>query len=67
MNTQNISLAETIVAYEDGTLSRDETLKLFSHLIKTGVAWILQGTYGRTANNLIKEGHISKEGEILWL
>ncbi len=54
-----------IIAFENGELSAGDTLELFAHLIKTGTAWQLQGSYGRAAAGLIESGHISKDGEIL--
>ena len=53
-----------IMDYENGTLGLDDTLDLFSHLIKTGHAWSLQGSYGRSAKNLIERGIISPDGVI---
>lgn len=55
---------DLIIEYEQGNISKDNFLKLFSMLIKNGHAWILQGHYGRTANNLIKNGIIDKQGKI---
>jgi len=54
-----------IMAYEDGSLGADETLKLFSDLVKSGMAWRLQGHYGRTASRLIEAGYLSSDGKIL--
>jgi hypothetical protein len=54
-----------IMAYEAGELRGDKVLELFSHLIKTGKAWALQGSYGRMAQNLIDRGYLSAKGEIL--
>ena len=54
-----------IIAYEQGELRGQEVLKLFSHLIKTGKAWVLQGSYGRQAQNLIDRGYLSIKGKIL--
>ena len=55
-----------IISYESGELSRDGLLALFSHLVKTGLAWSLQGTYGRAAAALIEAGLIeAKTGHIL--
>lgn len=45
-----------IIAYEDGDLSADETVALFQALIDSGLAWTLQGHYGRTARALIESG-----------
>lgn len=45
-----------IMDYENGTLDQDNTIRLFQHLVNTGLAWQLQGSYGRTAMALIKSG-----------
>jgi hypothetical protein len=63
MKTQDIM--SMIMAYESEELSNIKTLELFAKLIKTGMAWSLQGHYGRTAQSLIDNGYISKEGKIL--
>ena len=51
------NLLDQLIAYEQGDLNDEEELiGLFQHLIDTGVAWKLQGHYGRTAHNLIQQG-----------
>jgi len=54
-----------IISYEAGELRGQEVLDLFSHLIKSGRAWSLQGAYGRMAGALINRGYLSAKGEIL--
>ena len=49
-------ILDKIMAYEDGSLTEEETIELFQELIDTGMAWTLQGSYGRTAKVLIDEG-----------
>ena len=44
----------------------EEQLEAWAFLIASGVAWKLQGWFGRAANNLIDRGVISKEGVIDW-
>lgn len=46
-----------IIEYENGTLDEAATIDLFQHLIDTGLAWQLQGNYGRTARDLIDHGY----------
>jgi hypothetical protein len=46
-----------LMEYENGTMSEDEAIQLFQHLIDTGLAWQLQGRYGRTAHRLIEDGY----------
>ena len=48
-----------IIAYEQGDLDQEATLELFQHLVDTGLAWSLQGHYGRTAAALIEAGEIT--------
>ena len=47
-----------IIAYEQGDLDEDDTLELFQHLVDNGMAWSLQGHYGRTVKHLIEAGYI---------
>jgi hypothetical protein len=56
---------DAIIAYEQGELDMDDTIALFQRLINSGLAWSLQGSYGRMAAGLIKSGHCQprpKEG-----
>ena len=45
-----------------GHLNDIQTLRLFSELIKNGMAWTLQGHYGRTAQSLIDDGLLEVDG-----
>lgn len=47
-----------IIAYESGELNDEQTIDLFQHLVDNGMAWQLQGSYGRTANDLLEAGLI---------
>lgn len=60
-----MELVDSIIAYECGELNNAETLNLFSELVKSGMAWKLQGCYGGTASRLIEAGYIDKDGNIL--
>ena len=60
------TLAQRIIDYEDGTLGEGEQLQLFAELIRSGLAWKLQGHYGRMAARLIDAGCISRSGVILY-
>ena len=62
----NENRIDYIMGYECGDLNDKETLELFSHLIKNGMAWNLQGHYGRTASTLRERELIDKSGEINW-
>ena len=57
-------MIDSLIRYESDGLSSMETLELFSCLIKKGYAWQLQGSYGRTAKDMIDRGLINKEGVI---
>ncbi|AKY03819.1 hypothetical protein SEA_VERSE_65 [Streptomyces phage Verse] len=58
------SLAIDLISYEEGALDDADTLNLFATLVKSGMAWTLQGHYGRTARNLIDSGFLTEEGEV---
>jgi hypothetical protein len=57
-------LAIDLITYEEGMLDARETLELFALLVKSGMAWTLQGSYGRTANELIHAGYLTQEGGV---
>ena len=63
--TKEFDLVGHIMDFESGNMEGVRALELFSHLIKTGLAWTLQGCYGRAATALIDNGHISEDGKIL--
>jgi hypothetical protein len=60
-----MTMIDRIIAFETGDIDDTEFLNLFSELIRTGLAWSLQGSYGRTAQQLIENQVISTEGVIL--
>lgn len=60
-----MDLVSQISAYEAGELDTDDGLALFGELVRSGMAWQLQGTYGRTAQALIDGGALSPTGEVL--
>ena len=47
---------ELLMAWEDGVLDDQAEAELFQRLIDCGLAWSLQGSYGRRAAQLIEEG-----------
>lgn len=48
-----------ILAYENGELDETGVIELFQSLVSTGLAWSLQGSYGRTAKALIEAGLVT--------
>ena len=49
-------MIDRIIAYESGQLTEEEVVELFQDLIDSGMAWTLQGSYGRMAKALIDAG-----------
>jgi hypothetical protein len=53
---------DDMIAWENGELDDDGTVALFQRLVNSGLAWSLQGAYGRQAMALIRAGYVhSKE------
>lgn len=65
-NSVPLDTTTLIIQYEQGELDSEEIVNLFAELIKSGLAWSLQGHYGRTAMHYISIGVISREGKIDW-
>ncbi len=51
-----MNIVDGINRYESGEMDTGEQVEFFQHLVDTGVAWSLQGHYGRTASWMINEG-----------
>lgn len=58
--TDNYDPFSDMMDFETGEISNERLIRLFQHLIDTGLAWKLQGFYGRTAQALIEQGLITK-------
>ena len=58
-----MSVTDKIIAYECGDIDEAGILQLFAELIESGMAWKLQGVYGRTAQALIDAEYISEDGK----
>ena len=52
----NTPTVEDIMCFEDGAMDEEETIVFFQKLIDSGMAWRLQGSYGRAAMSLIEQG-----------
>jgi hypothetical protein len=52
-----INVVDFIIDFESGTLCDDAIIEGFQALIDSGAVWQLQGSYGRTAQQLIDQGY----------
>ena len=52
------SLVVSLQQYEQDELNEKETIQLFQLLYDSGLAWELQGHYGRVTNELLQNGTI---------
>lgn len=58
-------LVNQIMDFESGQMEMPEMVEFFASLIESGLAWSLQGSYGRMATSLIENRMISRSGEVL--
>jgi len=49
-----VGIAEGFIDTDD----QDQIIQAWQHLVDTGLAWKLQGFFGRTAENLLRQGII---------
>jgi hypothetical protein len=61
MEKTNYDVTSAIIEYENGGLNDEQTIELFQYLVDTGLAWRLQGTYGRIASRFIDAGLIKRK------
>lgn len=54
----NFNLTDYICRYEEGNISEREYYELFQYLVDSGMAWKLQGYYGRQAAMMLEQGHL---------
>ena len=54
-NYKAVGLAEGFIEAD----SEEQVLSAWQHLVDTGLAWQLQGWFGRTAQQLIDSGYIT--------
>lgn len=53
---KTFDVVDFTMAYENDELSEAQVIAGFQELINSGLAWKLQGTYGRQADRLIEQG-----------
>ena len=62
MRSMSTDLVTRLTQYETGEASQDEEVGLFQELVDSGLAWSLQGSYGRHAARLIDAGLVEAVG-----
>ena len=52
-----MTMINQVIAYEQGELDEEGIIDMFQQLINSGLAWEMQGSYGRTAKALLDAGY----------
>lgn len=58
-------LVDKLMDFESGEMKTEDIVPFIAELVKSKMAWSLQGMYGRIATRLIAEGKITTEGEVI--
>lgn len=58
-------MIQAIIDYESGNMHHDDMIYFFGELVSTGFIHSMQGHYQRTARDLIEQGILSVDGEVL--
>jgi hypothetical protein len=53
-----MDLVNKVIDWENGDMSGDDETQFFQELVNSGMAWQLQGMYGRRAMELIRQGKV---------
>ena len=53
-----VMIAEGVIEVDE-----DKQIEAWQHLVDTGLAWSLQGWFGRTAMDLIEQGIIERKSK----
>ena len=61
-----MGLMNRVIEYQTEDHSLEWNLQFFADLIATGLAWRLEGHFGREAKAYIENGLVSAQGEIDW-
>ena len=57
---KDYDVVSALMDFESGLMEdTDDVIILFQHLVDTGMAWHLQGSYGRLAESMIDNGVIT--------
>lgn len=65
MSEKPFDVVRFVMRFEAEAVDPNEVIDGFAHLVATGLAWQLQGSYGRYAEALINAGWIDGEGNVL--
>lgn len=49
-----------VIKWENGEMDSEEEIAFFQYLVDSGLAWSLQGMYGRRAMQLIESGDVTR-------
>jgi hypothetical protein len=52
-------MLDKLLQFENGDMEDNEVIEFFQELVDSGMAWRLQGSYGRMAKHLIEEGLVT--------